>query len=344
MNLIKIDPFVFNNEPDYFPLYEGLKPSSMGLRKITSFSKSKKSEDKVFLIGESFDSFRKSKIQCRNENLEKYYQKIDVPSDIISFMVQELVEEYPDKFKLSKNKFGYSVLECLLTDEILIFNKDFDLISQFCDLDIPYIDAFDALSMQVPEDLVIHKVPKGQFSLNSSSEKAGQSIAIHLCHCNGWDAQWAIGKGFDFIHEQVPRIGKIIPNTIRMLMSFFRGVRFERIAAISFKSSSVLNRHPSDSSIWAKDFDESNPEMFLRVERQTVTGFEKSECFLFTIRTFLYDVDFTKEGAVNTEKRLDSVMKVFSSPDKKSYAYDIINKNKDWVLNWCKTQHKKVNN
>ena len=251
---------------------------------------------------------------------------------------------------LDENKEHFSLLEdqkfftlnCHLTKEILVFNKKFELVEQTTSLAVPFVDAFDALAMQVAEDLVIHKVPQGQLNpLKKEEDKKDYAAAIHLCHCNGWDAEWGIGQTFDFVHKKVPRIDKIVPNATRMMLSFLtRGFRFERIAAISFKTSDVLNRHSDDIENWNKEFNVDEPFMNIRVERQTVKGFKKSAAFLFTIRTFLYDMNLEKSD-LNREvkvKRLNAIKNVFENPNEKSYAYTILLKFQESVLSWCKSQ------
>lgn len=73
MNLLKINPNIFDNELDYFPLYNGIQPSSMGLKRKKPWVEEPLPENKVFLFGDSFHEFRKSKEICREERLKKYY-------------------------------------------------------------------------------------------------------------------------------------------------------------------------------------------------------------------------------------------------------------------------------
>jgi hypothetical protein len=307
-NLIKVDPKIFSYEEDFFPLYDGLKPSSMGL---LPFSKHKKR----FLINEkSFKMFRKNKELCRKERLSKYYRHTSKKyPEIVKFIIQTLLKEYPEYFQ---SKFANNVLtlQCKLTEEELKFDLEGNLVDYKSKL--KFVDAMDALAMQVPEDLVVHDFGKNGRDFASS---------IHLCACNGWSAEEAIGRGFDHIHKGVKGIKRIIPNTLKMMVFIAtKLISFERLAAISFKTTSYLNRHPDFEHIYDKPF---RSKMHIRLERQTVTGFSgATNAFLFTIRTFVYDV-FDK-----SRLRREAVSKVFENPPEKSYAYEVIMKHRDKVL------------
>lgn len=338
MKLLEVNPDIFNQELDFFPLYDGLKPSSMGLKKLNKFDSNPEERNKIFLFGDSFKTFRKSKEECRADKLEDYYQSVREYPEIIEYIISVLSDQNRDHFQVSKDR-DLIKLECFLTDETLWFNDKYDLVNQKTNLSIPFVDAFDALAMQLPEDLVIHHVPNGQLNpLKSEEEKRDFAGKIHLMNCNGWDAKWAIDQTFNYIHKGVPRIDKIIPNAMRMMMSFFnKDIIYERIAAISFKTSKILNRHEKFIDLWKRELKEDF-DLTIRVERQTVIGFPKSEAFLFTIRTYIYEVD-SRKSSIDQElakKRNESVIKVFENPDEKSYAYDIILKHQKAVLDRLK--------
>jgi hypothetical protein len=337
MKLLNVNPNVFSEDPDFFPLYEGLKPSSMGLKKLTR-GPNAPVKDKIFLFGSSFKTLRESKILCRTENLDKYYQTKKHYPEVVKYIIDTLCTQNSEYFTLTNTEFGCTV-ECILTKEKLAFNQNYELIIEKSIVEFKYVDAVDALAMQVGEDLVIHHIPAGQINpLKPEAEKVDSADCIHLCHCNGWDAQWAIGQTFDFIHKKVPRINQIVPNAMRMMMSFIQNSNwcFERIAAISIKTTDILNRHESFKSEWDKPFNPESPLMHLRVERQTITGFRESECFLFTIRTFLYDLDSTTATVpeeVKT-KRLQAAIETITAPNPKAYAYEIFMKNQSALLKW----------
>lgn len=337
MKLLGVNPDVFSQDPDYFPLYDGLKPSSMGLKKMVRGSLAP-DKDKIFLFGSSFKTLRDSKILCRQEDLAKYYQTRKHYPEVIQYIVETLASQNSEHFMLTKVN-QQSKLACNLTKELLTFNENYELVLSESNTEFPYVDALDALAMQVGEDLVIHHIPSGQLNpLKPEEQKVDSSDCIHLCHCNGWDAQWAIGQTFDFIHKKVPRINQIVPNAMRMMMSFIQNSNwcFERIAAISIKTTDILNRHESFKDQWDIPFNAENPLMHLRVERQTITGFKDSECFLFTIRTFLYDLNSaTASVSKDTqERRIKATIETITNPNPKAYAYEIFIKNQKALLDW----------
>ncbi len=84
MKRITINPTAFNDEPDYFPLYNGLRNSSMGLLKFS------KSSSRHFIIGPSFNVFRANKEQCRLDGLSKYYQKTNAYNDNRESLAQQV--------------------------------------------------------------------------------------------------------------------------------------------------------------------------------------------------------------------------------------------------------------
>jgi hypothetical protein len=63
-----------------------------------------------------------------------------------------------------------------------------------------------------------------------------------------------------------------------------------------------LNHHPNapeglDKNLWlGRHFDPTNPHLYLRVERQVIHGFPSINTFLFTIRTYFYDVATLKQS------------------------------------------------
>ena len=219
--LHSIEPSVFDNDLDYFPLYDGLRPSAMGLKKMKLFKDDNSEQNKTFQFGESFFELRKSKEICRDERLSKYYQKTNESfPEIIGYIVQTLVEENANSFSLVKDN-NLCILNCVLTQEKLVFNEQWELVDQNTNLRVKFIDSFDALAMQVPDDLVIHKVPNGQLNpFKSEEDKRDYASYVHLCHCNGWDAEFAVNQTFDTIHQHVPRINEIVPNASRMMLSF----------------------------------------------------------------------------------------------------------------------------
>lgn len=312
IELTENDPF------EYFPLRDGLKPSSVGLKKLPCYGDRLK--DSRFQFDSLFHRYRASKIRARNERLSKYYQNSGRVNSgpVIASLIDELTSVHPNYFS-----FDGALLKCFLTGNELRFDASYRLLAQKSDLAIPYVDAFDALAMQVPEDLILHSV-----------DAAGDFTSIvHLFHPNGWSAESSIGQSFAALHNGVKRMDKIVPNTTQMVQSLIKAPQvLERIAAISFRTDTILNRHPeSPDAIRHKPFDRfQNPNLFMRLERQTTTGFPEISSFLFTIKTYFIDCD--QRG--RDEAKHACIRKAFEMDAPNAFSHKFINENRAQVLAW----------
>lgn len=275
---------------DYFPIREGLKGASIGLKKLGVDLGD--SRQRHFQFDEFFDFYRENKIACRKERLGKYYQYTEAaPACVVRHVIERLLLEYPEIFQRRFFNEKDFFLICALTKEELFFEGEgfvFVEAESFYNrekIGVLYQDAWDALAMQVAEDLVIHKVPKAA---------ADFTMTIHLCHANGWSAEGAVGQTFDRIHREVRNIRSIIPDSRKILDAIIKSAQsLERVGALQYRTSGELNRHPSiDRRELNVDFDsKKHPHVYLRFERQTVTSFPEEACFLFTIRTYLTHLD-----------------------------------------------------
>lgn len=282
---------------DYFPLKDGIKPSQVGLRPL-KYKDSRK--NMVFQIDEHYDRFIENKQACMTERPSKYFRRamgVNL-SNVERYILDTMAEEYPDRFAHLKN--------------------------------LRKVWTFDELAMMVPEDMVVH----------CFNDERDWAEAIHLCHANGWSAEEQLNWTFDQIHADVPRMKEIIhgDKVKKMMKGMVKSGRvLERIAAISFRTDSILNRHPK-AGVKHLPFDlDKNANLFIRFERQTVKGFDKvgfdvdsPSGFLFTIRTYFVDVS-KLEG-----EYLQRVVDAFENPDPKIYSYEFIKKYQQPVLEWIK--------
>ena len=312
IELTENDPF------DYFPLRDGLKPSGLGLKRLPAYGDPQK--DSRFQFDSLFHRYRASKIRARNERLSKYYQnsrKVD-PQPVIASLIDELTGVYPGYFS-----FDGSLLKCFLTGNEIRLDDRYRLLEQKTDLAIPYVDAFDAIAMQVSEDLILHSVDGNR----------DYSSIVHLFHPNGWSAESAIEQSFASLHGGVPRMNKIVPNMTQMVQSLIKAPHvLERIAAISFRTDTILNRHPDlPDAQRHRPFDRIlNPNLFMRLERQTVTGFPQLASFLFTIKT--YFIDCNQVG--RDDFKHACIRAVFEGNQPHAFSYKFINENRAQVLAW----------
>lgn len=281
----------------YFPIKMGLVPPSS--IKMDKFGNLPANEQKIFQIDKGHRTFLQNKWDARQEGLGKYYQNTgDVNiAPVIRFICAKLSEDWPEYFTYQERVLeGEAVLKCRLSDEVLTFDteRNWSLKSS----KQRYQDAFDALSMQVPEDIVVCTVP---------DEGPDFVSYIHLMAPSGWSAEWAVGKTFWEIHEKVLKADgrPVIKNSEKIVKGILRmPTSFQRVGAITFRSDPVLNRHPEKDveDVWT--FDEEQ-RLLLRFERQTITSFPEINSFLFTVRTYYNDL--TKPERIgNTIKALEN--------------------------------------
>jgi hypothetical protein len=285
-------------------------------------------ENKIFQINsDSWDIYHSNKKTCRAERLSKYYQKVEEKQDIssiIQYLVDTLTREYPQYFQLLIRKKIVARLNCTLTGDTLVFdiNNKWSLVAGLSTGN--YIDAFDALAMQVPEDLIIH-------TYNPTLDLDYTSY-IHLCSANGWSAEWAINQDFGYIHKDVPNIAKIMPKPTKLVQAVIKSNRLsERIGAISFRTSTVLNRHTENPQ--PDKFNIESENLFARFERQVIKPFPKANCFLFTIKTYFIDCNN------NDPDKYQELYNAFSNVDIENvYSQWFFNEHKEEVLEWMENQ------
>jgi len=317
-----------NDTLDYFPLSGGIiPPSSAKTRRITDNPrKVPQPINRIFQIDEYYNKYIASKIACREANLNMYYQTLDKvdKTPIIKFIINRLLREHYDKFEIEivkKDDEKHMYLTNMMTLEVLVFDKEYKLINAYflSGQKREYRDAWDALAMQVPEDLIIHAV--------DNKEDKDFADTIHLCHANGWSAQGRIGKSFAEIHDFLPK--KMFPQPTKIVKGFINGMAtFERVGAISFRTNTDLNVHPS--KLRNDKFTIDDPSLVMRFERQTVTGFKELNAMLFTIRTYFVDVNNK-----DLDKR-NAFINAFEAETDHVYSAEFLEKNKVDILKWLR--------
>ena len=184
----------------------------------------------------------------------------------------------------------------------------------------PGVDGMDSLAMEVPADIVVMYAPTPQHS---------EVISVHLCQPFGWTAEWAIGKSFASIHEDVKRTdGNLVmknPGAIAYGMAHAKG-EMERIGAISFRSNNNLDTHPdyggrNKMNNW---YWHMYQQVYLRFERQVIIPLPEYDSFIFTVRP--YYVDVTKPGII------EPTVEALKSYDPEVYPREFLNKENEKLL------------
>lgn len=287
---------------DYYPLKGGSIPVSSG--RMDKFSGLPKEQQTIFQFDDAFHLFWYNKKNCREKGLEEFYQKVgDVNlSPIIRFICAKLNQEWPALFSYQEDLGKkQALLRCFSTDDCLVFDmeNEWRLLNSS-----KYVDALDALAMQVPEDIIIFTLPK---------DGTDHVSVAHLMAPSDWSAKWVIGKSFAQIHENVLKgNGKPIFKEPEKIVKgiLMTPTTFQRVGAISFRSQPVLDRRPENG---VQDFWDFGPDqrVLLRFERQTITSFPEINSFLFTVRTYYNNL--------RDPKRIDAAIKALGAMNEDVY-------------------------
>lgn len=307
---------------DYFPLKEGLPKMSIGLKKLPVPARD--ARERIFQIDASFPHYRAAKIEGRYERLSKYYQRREEPpAALIGWMVERLAAENPVDYRLRSGRR----LHVAPTGETIAFTSEWGLDRERTQSPFVYEDAFDALAMNVAEDLVF---------MRQSADGETEARLIHLCVPNDWAAENAIGRNFEFIHRPVPGIDTIIRRPVAMIQGIIRQAEsFERVGAVGFRTEIRLNEHPDFSArVRARPFRADAPQLFVRFERQTVTGFPDLGGFLFTIRTYVREL-VDAQGRPEPAEVLARIFRQdFTGQHVNHYSKSFIEAHRDELLKW----------
>jgi len=308
----------------YFPISDGRYEIRPGLFPLNTDFGNDRLDTCTFQIDNKFEKYLAEKQNCRAEQLEKYFLTRNLLTDtarsINAFIIDTLLSDYPDYFTFQHDNDGRT-LHCLLTrNNVILRNHKAQLSEE--------ITLLDQLAMQIQEDLAI--VQLDQHNNNTLS-------ALHLCFPNYWSAQEKIGQNFIAVHKPVPGMERINQRATELIQAIINKGPFVRFAW-GLTTDTRLNHHPSpppaaDANVWqGRDFDAHDPELYMRIERQTMHGFPKQWAVLFTIRTYFQDVVEIKQ---NQEKRQHLIGAISSMPES-SLVYKGLIQSRPEILNWLK--------
>jgi hypothetical protein len=243
---------------------------------------------RVFQLDRQFGRYREEKLAARARQFACHVCEDDLPGEVAEsigsavnrFVVSRLTSEYPELFQLDAERDTRRdgmVLRCGLTGEELCMGEAGRLVTTSGTAD--YRSVFDALACQVQEDMAVMRVTDSGNSL----------CCAHICMPSGWHPDRVVGGSFADLHRPVPGFSedsvKHEAQHVRTMLNATDGlVRF----VWGVQADSCLNHYPG--SYQPAVFDPADARGWLRVERQTVTGFPELGMFVFTIRLYLTDL------------------------------------------------------
>lgn len=243
-------------------------------------------DKRVFQLDREFEANLKNTHEARADDLAKYYGVAElspsVQAAVFSYMIRQLHTEHPRLFTVEDVTGGLR-MRCALTGESLLFDPSFNLLPES---DGDYTSSLDALASQVQEDLAIVRVENGRDWL----------AALHVTAPNYWDPSEKLGKSFVDIHAPVAGIESLNRSAPTLIAAMIKNARYQRFAW-GLTTDRRLNHHPNPPaafdgtpSEWhGRTFNPKDPELYVRIERQVIIGFEDVSAFLFSIRPYFLD-------------------------------------------------------
>ncbi|WP_102126630.1 heme-dependent oxidative N-demethylase subunit alpha family protein [Deinococcus planocerae] len=146
--------------------------------------------------------------------------------------------------------------------------------------DLTPVNALDFLGLNAPEDLaLVARRPEG----------GDWVVALHVLSPQHWDPREKLGRDFVAVHEPVAGSGPMNATAPRLVDAVVNRGPFVRFAW-GVAMSDRLDHHPAAprSADRAPQTRFDPDRAFLRVERQTLTGFPEAQGALFTIRPYVY--------------------------------------------------------
>ena len=314
----------------YFPLQNGRYEVKPGMMPLSTFGNDV--DNQLFQIDSNFHSYRKAKLAARSSCLSKYYQTCNysnsVAKAVAELIINRLTLEYPQHFNIVRHG-DELIFNCQLTKETFYFNANLELLKyESTDKNeiIPdYISTLDTLAAQIQSDVVVI----------SRNESDNWMSAIHLCYPNHWAAEEKIGKDFATTHLRVAGIEKINQRAKAIVNTMIERKPMVRFAW-GLSTDTRLNHHPQTpnniaSEEWhGRDFDLTNPRLFIRIERQVMWGLPEHNAAIFTIRTYFRDCRVIKKNVTLKNKLFSAI----ESMTPESLIYKGLVESKQDILAW----------
>jgi hypothetical protein len=308
-----------DNDPfDYNPAKKKVVPSSQVIPKMGTSSSMNEIE-----TDENYYRYTRNKIVTRLQSpIELFYQvsdHLDLSKKrfVTSVLMDMAVKSAPSFFDRFNNTFENKKIGLFASQK-----EDGGAILSDERISDKFVDFFDFVCMQIQEDVLLVSNIDG-------------TPRVSLCHSfapNGWGANTVINKSFEELHSEVVfSDGKLVfPSGNKLAVKLTKSFcKLERIGAIGFYTNPILNRHPAlrppdEYNI----FNPNKPELYLKFERQTITGLPEIDSFLFIVKNYVIDV-FAPDKYIQNLNMLENI-------DKNAYYRNWLQLNVENVKNELK--------
>lgn len=189
------------------------------------------------------------------------------------------------------------------------------------------VSALDFLGLNASEDLTIvaHDPRSGRDWL----------AATHVLNPQHWDPRDKLGRDFTQVHAPIPGSGPMNASAPRLLDAVIARGPFVRFAW-GLSTTDRLDHHPAAPPDADRDartrFDPHRT--FLRVERQTLTGFPHAHGALFTIRPYTHPLTQAAQEPAHARALAAAIRSMTPA----QIAYKGLTHLRDDLLNWLDTQ------
>ncbi|WP_233554505.1 heme-dependent oxidative N-demethylase subunit alpha family protein [Deinococcus cavernae] len=274
----------------YRPFLSGVYSVSAGLFRFGQglpWREDGAGESHVFAFGNDYERVMASKVNSHRRALHEYAGEAgltpELRAQIITFTAQTLARDSGgfiswDGFVLRNTQLGWAARLEPRWGGVEVVERCSAPLAHLV-AEVHPIGALDFLGLNVPEDLAV-------VARNASRDWLA---AVHVLSPQHWNPLDKLGRDFVAVHEPVAGsepMNRTAPRLVEAVISRGPFVRF----AWGVSMGDRLDHHPNAPADQdrgeATRFDPDGA--FLRVERQTLSGFPDAGGALFTIRPFTY--------------------------------------------------------
>lgn len=274
----------------YSPFLNGVYSVSAGLFRFGQGMASREDgagEDHVFAFDVEYGRFMASKVNSHRRALYEYAGEAgltpELREQVILFAAETMARDSGgfitwDGSVLRNEQLGWAARLEPRWGGVEVVER-FDAPLSVLVADVQPLNALDFLGLNVPEDLAV-------VARNTSRDWLA---AVHVLSPQHWNPLDKLGRDFVAVHEPVAGsepMNRTAPRLVDAVISRGPFVRF----AWGVSMGDRLDHHPNAPA--DQDRGEATPfdpdGAFLRVERQTLSGFPAADGALFTIRPYTY--------------------------------------------------------